>query len=53
MTDIEEMGAEIEKFIYNPYPTAAEREEAHSCLVKILDIAEPLGMSETKKEVDK
>lgn len=53
MTDIEEMGEVVERIIYNPNPTAGEREEAHRCLVRILDIAEPLGMPGNKKEVNK
>ena len=45
MTDIESMGAELEKFIYHPHPTTEEREKAHRCLVKLLEISGPLGMA--------
>ena len=44
MTDLEQMSAEIQKFIYNPHPTAEERIEAHRNLTKILEIAEHLGL---------
>ncbi len=49
MTDIEQMGEVVEKIIYNPNPTGEEREEAHRCLVRILEIAEPLGRMTGKK----
>lgn len=53
MTDLEQLGAEIEKMIYNPHPTAEERLEAHRCLTKILEIAECLGMAAPTVDMSK